>query len=288
MTTPPVALTIAGSDSCGGAGLQADLRCFAALRVHGACALSAVTAQSTTTVLSIHRVPPEMVDAQIAAVIADLAPAATKTGMLASVEIMAVVAAHATSSHFPFLVVDPVMSASTGAELLDVNARDAYLHLLFPWATVVTPNTIEAGLLLGTTISSIEDMVEAACQLHRSGPRVVVITGGHLQGGAHAIDVVFDGHDVTRLTAPRIETANLHGTGCTFSAAITAHLALGIAPLDAIAAAKSYVTAAIQGARSWSLGTGAGPLDQLGWSARKALTEKIGTGTGARPAPCRP
>jgi hydroxymethylpyrimidine/phosphomethylpyrimidine kinase len=266
LNTPPVALTVSGSDSCGGAGLQADLRCFAALGVHGTCALSAVTAQNTAAVLAIHRVPPEVVDAQIAAVVADLAPKATKTGMLASIEIMAVVAAHAARGAFPFLVVDPVMSASTGTDLLDMDARGAYLHLLFPWASVVTPNMAEAGLLLGRPITSLEEMAEAARQLHRSGSRVVVITGGHLQEGPDAIDVVFDGRNLTQLCAPRIETTNLHGTGCSFSAAITAHLALGVAPLEAIAAAKSYVTTAIQGARTWSLGAGAGPLDQLGWS----------------------
>lgn len=264
--TPKVVLTIAGSDSGGGAGLQADLRCFAALGVHGTCAITAVTAQNTVGVHSVQPLLPSLVDAQLAAVMSDLTPAAAKTGMLATTEIMEVVASWAALPGFPALVVDPVMIASSGARLLDEKAERAFLSLLFPLATVATPNLHEAARLVGSPVTNLDEMTGAARQLHRRGPRWVVITGGHL-GGSVAADVVFDGCEITVLRQPRVDSRNLHGTGCTFSAAIAAHLALGHAPLEAIAAAKHFVSAAIRGARDWSLGAGEGPLDPNGWGS---------------------
>lgn len=288
MSTPSVALTIAGSDSGGGAGLQADLKCFAALRVHGTCAATAVTAQNTVGVRRIHVIPPQVVDDQIAAVIEDLAPSATKTGMLAGMATMEVVAARAAAGSLPRLVVDPVMVSSSGDRLLDADAQQAYLQLLFPLATVVTPNLLEASGLLGWALTSVEDMAEAARRLHDSGAQVVVVKGGHLPG-AEACDVVFDGLGITVLSSPRIATANLHGTGCTFSAAVTAHLAAGLLPVDAVVAAKDFVDAAIRGAAEWSLGAGPGPLDHFGWSDPRPSGARPGAwaahGRGPLPAP---
>lgn len=267
MSTPAVALTIAGSDSSGGAGLQADLRCFAALGVHGACAVTAVTAQDSVGIRAIHPISPDTLDAQIAAVVQDLAPRAVKTGMLANLGVMEVVARHAAAGSFPLLVVDPVMTASTGTALLAADARAAYLELLFPWANVVTPNLEETELLLGRPVTSLADMEDAARALRRAGPHIVVVKGGHLTGDT-ATDVVFDGLGIIRLGAARIATANLHGTGCTFSAAVAANLARGMDALPAVTSAKRYVTSAIQGAVGWALGRGPGPLDHLGWSGR--------------------
>ncbi|MGH9129677.1 MAG: bifunctional hydroxymethylpyrimidine kinase/phosphomethylpyrimidine kinase [Acidimicrobiales bacterium] len=274
MSTPPVALTIAGSDSGGGAGIQADLRCFAALGVHGACAVTAVTAQDTVGVQAIHEVPPDITDAQIAAVLEDLKPRAVKTGMLASVATLEVVAARAATPGFPPLVVDPVLVSSSGRRLVEGEAELAYLSLLFPLATVVTPNLAEAAILVARPISTPDDMAEAARQIQRrTGAAVVVVKGGHL-AGPEALDVVFDGRCTTWLSEPRVATANLHGTGCTFSAAITAYMASGQAPPEAITRAKAYVSAAIRGAARWSLGSGQGPLDHLGWGQARAARQR--------------
>lgn len=265
MSTPPVALSIAGSDSGGGAGLQADLRCFAALGVHGTCAVTAVTAQNTVGVRQVHAMAPEVVDDQLAAVIEDLRPVAVKTGMLASTAIMEVVGARAAAGSLPQLVVDPVMASSSGAWLLEEDAHLAYLRLLFPFATVVTPNLPEAARLVGRDITSIDDMAAAARDLQRTGAQVVVVKGGHLPG-ADACDVVFDGTQLTLLRSERLTSANVAGTGCTFSAAITCYLAAGRSPMEAVSSAKHFVSRAIKGAERWRLGAGRGPLDQLNWS----------------------
>ncbi|MGH9102689.1 MAG: bifunctional hydroxymethylpyrimidine kinase/phosphomethylpyrimidine kinase [Acidimicrobiales bacterium] len=269
--TPPVALTIAGSDSGGGAGIQADLKTFAALGVFGTSAITAVTAQDTTGVKAIHVSPVELVDAQIGVILADLRPAAAKTGMLATAEIVSLVADRAERGGLPPLVVDPVMVASTGATLLAPDATGVYLERLFPLAAVVTPNLPEASLLLGREIAGVEDMAEAAVELGRGGAAMVVVKGGHLPG-LEAVDVVWDGTTLHRLSAPWIPTANVHGTGCTFSAAVAAGLALGREPLEAVRRAKRYLHGAISGGAAWSLGAGHGPVDHLGWEAGHRVT----------------
>lgn len=267
VSTPAVALTIAGSDSGAGAGIQADLSTFAALGVFGTSAITAVTAQNTCGVRAVHVVPAEVVDAQMMAVVEDLHPRAAKTGMLATASIMAAVASRARSGDLPPLVVDPVMVSSSGARLLDEDAERSYLDLLFPLAAVVTPNLREASLLVGRTLRTTDDMAAAARQLQGYGPRLVVVKGGHLPG-AEAVDVAYDGEKVTELRSPWVDTPNVHGTGCTLSAATAAHLATGSAPLPALASAKEFVSAALAGGASWSLGAGHGPLDHFGWSGR--------------------
>ena len=263
--TPVVALTIAGSDSGGGAGIQADLKTFAALGVFGTTAVTAVTAQSTVAVTGVHRCPAAFVDQQIDAVVQDFQVRAVKTGMLAGGDIITAVARRAAAGDLPNLVVDPVLTASSGALLLEAGAEQVYVDLLFPHALVITPNLAEAALLVGRRLATADDMMAAAIDLHRTGPRFVIVKGGHLEGG-DAVDVLFDGNDITLLRAPRIASANTHGTGCTFASAVTAHLALGIDVPTAAQRAKDYVTAAIAGGAAWRLGAGHGPLDHFGWS----------------------
>ena len=265
--TPPVALTIAGSDSGGAAGVQADLRAFAALGVFGTSAITAVTAQNSLGVQGVHVVPAEHVDAQITSVVSDLRPAAVKTGMLATAATVAAVARRAARGELPNLVVDPVMVATTGRRLLERQAERAYLEQLVPHALVVTPNLREASVLVQRDLSSVDDMTTAARQLAETGARYVVIKGGHLPGPA-AVDVVWDGTNATILSVPRIVTANVHGTGCTLSAAVAANLALGATPADAIERAKTFLTRALRGAVGWTLGSGQGPIDALGWGAQ--------------------
>jgi hydroxymethylpyrimidine/phosphomethylpyrimidine kinase len=264
VVTPLVCLSIAGSDSGGGAGIQADLKAFSALGAFGTTAITAVTAQNTVGVDLVHVVPPEVVDAQIAAVLADLGPRGTKTGMLATAANVAAVARWAATGDLENLVVDPVMVASTGARLLDEEAQRTYLDLLIPHAVVVTPNLYEASLLMGRTLSSPADMAEAAAFLRRVGAKVAVVKGGHLEG-PWAVDVVDDGSEVRELKAPKVKTPNVHGTGCTLSAATAAYLARGEAPMAAVEQAKRFVSRAVEGGARWQLGQGHGPLDPLGW-----------------------
>ena len=254
-----VALTIAGSDSGGGAGIQADLRTFAAHGLHGACAITAVTAQNTVAVVDYVALDPRMVVAQIDAVASDIPLAAVKTGMLANRAIVEAVADALARLRLPHLVVDPVMVAKSGDRLLDPAAEAAYRERLFPLAEVVTPNLAEAEALLGRPVRGLEAMAAAARDLHAQGPRVVVVKGGHLEGDP--VDVFFDGRRMERLAAPRIATRNTHGTGCTLSAAIAARLALGHELLEAVRGAKAYLTEALRGA--YALGRGAGPVDHL-------------------------
>jgi len=254
-----VALTIAGSDSGGGAGIQADLRTFAAHGLHGTSAITAVTAQNSVAVLDWVALEPRMVVAQIEAVAADMPVAAAKTGMLANAAIVEAVAAAVERLRLPFLVVDPVMVAKSGDRLLDAAAEAAVRLRLFPLATVATPNLPEAEALLGRPVATLEEMREAARALHALGPRAVVVKGGHLEGDA--VDVLFDGHTMEELRVARIATRNTHGTGCTYSAAIAARLALGDGVRDAVRAAKAYVTEAIRG--SYAVGRGHGPVDHL-------------------------
>jgi hydroxymethylpyrimidine/phosphomethylpyrimidine kinase len=256
---PLVALTVAGSDSGGGAGIQADLKTFAAHGLHGTSAITAVTAQNSVTVTDWVALEPHMVVAQMEAVASDMPVAAAKTGMLANRGIMAAVAEAAGRLRLPFLVVDPVMVAKGGDRLLDPAAERAYPELLFPVATVITPNLEETAALLGRPVRSVPEMREAARALHGLGSRAVVVKGGHLEGDA--VDVFFDGTRTEELSARRITTRNTHGTGCTFSAAIAARLARGEDLLGAVRGAKEYVTEAIR--RSYAVGRGHGPLDHL-------------------------
>jgi len=254
-----IAMTIAGSDSGGGAGIQADLKTFAAHGVHGTSAITAVTAQSSTEVRAWVALEPRMVVAQIETVAEDMPLAAVKTGMLANAEIVAAVADAIARLRLPQLVVDPVMVAKSGDRLLDRDCERVYLSRLLPLATLVTPNLPESEALLARPVRSLEAMRRAARDLRALGPRAVVIKGGHLEG--EAIDVYFDGDRLEELRAPRIDTPNTHGTGCTFSAAITARLALGAEPWDAVRGAKEYLTEAIR--RSYAVGRGHGPVDHL-------------------------
>lgn len=254
-----VALTVAGSDSGGGAGIQADLRTFAAHRVHGTSALTAITAQSSVGVSAWVAVEPEMVLAQIEAVATDMPVAATKTGMLATAPIIAAVADAAARLRLQPLVVDPVIVAKSGDRLLDAAAERAYAERLLPLATLVTPNLHEASALLGRRVRDVADMREAARDLRALGPGAVLVKGGARAGDA--VDVFFDGARLVELAAPRVETANVHGTGCTLSAAITARLALGAELLDAVRGAKEYLTEGLR--RSYAVGRGRGIPDHL-------------------------
>jgi hydroxymethylpyrimidine/phosphomethylpyrimidine kinase len=266
--TPPVALTIAGSDSGGGAGIQADLKTFAALGVFGVSAITALTAQNTATVAAVHVPPPEFVDTEITTVLADFDVRAVKTGMLADRRIVDTVGRRAARGDLPNLVVDPVLVTSSGHPLMEVGAERAYVTAIFPHALVITPNMREAALLVGRAVTTVDDMVAAALALHQTGPKYVIVKGGHLSDADDAVDVVFDGNDVTMLRAPRVQSTNNHGTGCTFASAVAAHLALGDDVLTAARRAKDFVTTAIAGSAAWRLGksqAGHGPLDHFGW-----------------------
>jgi len=252
------ALTIAGSDSGGGAGIQADLKTFAAHGVYGTSALTAVTAQNTRGVDGWEAVSTELVIAQIEAVGVDFAPAAVKTGMLATAAIVEAVAATIEEMELPNLVVDPVMIAKGGDRLLSEDAVATIRTELLRHAEVVTPNVPEAELLAGQTINSVADMHAAARRIRGLGPRVVVVKGGHLDTGAEVIDVVSADGGEFELRAPRIDTRHTHGTGCTFAAAIAARLARGEPLETAIRGARAWLEGAIRHAPG--LGAGHGPL----------------------------
>jgi hydroxymethylpyrimidine/phosphomethylpyrimidine kinase len=269
--TPPVALTIAGSDSAGGAGIQADLKTFAALDVFGTSAITALTAQNTVGVNGIHFVPPDFVDAQIEAVLDDLDVRAVKTGMLATAPIIKAVATRASRGELPNLVVDPVMVATSGDRLLEAEAERAYLEQLFLHALVITPNLREAEVLLDRPVVSIDDMAGAARDLSAAGPRFVVVKGGHLRD-SDAVDVLYTDGTVRELRVPRVANENVHGTGCTFASAIAARLATGDEPFAAIEHAKQYVTATLRASAPWRLGAGHGPVDHFANRAWEADT----------------
>jgi hydroxymethylpyrimidine/phosphomethylpyrimidine kinase len=254
-----VALTVAGSDSGGGAGIQADLKAFAAHGVHGTCALTAVTAQNSVGVSAWVALEPAMVVAQMEAVATDMPVAATKTGMLANAAVVGAVADAVRRLRLAPLVVDPVMVAKSGDRLLDAAAERAYVERLFPLAAIVTPNLHEAAALLGREVRDVAAMRAAARDLAALGARAVLVKGGGLAG--EAVDVLFDGERVIDLPAPRVETANTHGTGCTLSAAISARLALGDGLVDAVRAAKAYLTEGLR--RSYAVGKGRGVVHHL-------------------------
>jgi len=260
----PRALTIAGSDSGGGAGIQADLKTFFALGCHGMSALTALTAQNTVAVTAIHEVPPEFVIAQIDAVVSDIGVDAAKTGMLSSEGIVDAVAKAVEVHGIERLVVDPVFVSKHRDHLLAPEAVSALTERLLPLAQVVTPNLYEAqGLVGGDEIASLDDMREAARALHGLGPRYVLIKGGHLPGD-NAIDVLFDGSVFTEFSGPRFDTEDTHGTGCALSAAIAARLAHGDDTPTAIRVAKDFVSGAIR--HGLRIGKGYGPVNP-GWKS---------------------
>ncbi|MGH2460639.1 MAG: bifunctional hydroxymethylpyrimidine kinase/phosphomethylpyrimidine kinase [Chloroflexota bacterium] len=252
----PKALTIAGSDSGGGAGIQADLKTFAALGVYGTSVITAITAQNTRGVLGVQDIEPALVAAQIDAVVEDIGADAAKTGMLSSAPIVETVAARIRHHRLEKLVVDPVMIAKSGDALLRPEAVVALRDLLLPLALVVTPNLPEAETLVGRHLETDPDLRAAAEAIARLGPRYVVIKGGHRSGDAD--DLIFDGQEFLTLHAARIATPHTHGTGCTFSAAIAAGLASGMEPVAAIGAAKEYLTGAI--AHAYAIGAGHSPV----------------------------
>ena len=267
-----IALSIAGSDSGGGAGIQADLLTFAAHGVHGTTAITAITAQNTVAVTSWQALEPAMVRAQIEAVADDMEIAALKTGMLANRAIIEEVARVIAERGLRNLVVDPVMVAKSGDRLLDAEAEAAYVEHLFPKAALITPNLPEAAALLSRPITSIAEMKEAALDLGRLGARAVLVKGGHLPGDP--TDVLWDCTTLHELPTSRIDTKNTHGTGCTYSAAITARLAWGDDIATAVRGAKAYLTAAIE--ESYSPGRGHGPVRHMNSVAVAALGRPTG------------
>jgi hydroxymethylpyrimidine/phosphomethylpyrimidine kinase len=252
----PRALTIAGSDSGGGAGIQADLKTFSAFRVYGASVLTAITAQNSIGVHGVVNLPPEFVARQLDAVLGDIGADAAKTGMLSTAPIIRVVAERLAAHRVERLVVDPVMIAKSGDPLLEPDARRALVEAILPLALIVTPNLHEAAALTDIPVATLEEMEAAARRIHALGPRWVLVKGGHLKGDP--VDLLFDGRTVTRLPAERVPTPHTHGTGCTYSAAIAAGLARGAGLPEAVAEAKRYVTAAIRG--GFALGRGVGSL----------------------------
>jgi hydroxymethylpyrimidine/phosphomethylpyrimidine kinase len=254
----PRALTIAGSDSGGGAGIQADLKTFAAMGVYGASVITAVTAQNTREVTDWLAMPDGLVAKQIDAVLADIGADAVKTGMLANADIVRTVAGKMREHGVRNLVVDPVMVAKGGHRLVDDGAVDAIVRELLPLALVVTPNLPEAEVLTGTTVDSWHTMRAAAERIVAMGAKSVVVKGGHLADADSAADLYYDGTAFREYTSIRVRTNNTHGTGCTFASAIAAGLAKGLTVQDAVALAKSYVTLALQYA--YPVGHGHGPV----------------------------
>jgi hydroxymethylpyrimidine/phosphomethylpyrimidine kinase len=255
----PIAVTIAGSDSSGGAGIEADLKTFSALGVYGAAVITALTAQNTQGVFAIHDVPADFIAAQINAVFTDLEVGAVKIGMLGTAAAVDVVAAALDRYRPRNMVLDPVMVASSGDQLLAANALGRLRELLAR-ARVVTPNLLEAATLLGALPAHDEDEMRAqARKLLELGPGAVLIKGGH-GGGPESVDLLVEGDACLRLAAPRVATRNTHGTGCTFASAIAAGLAKGLSLEDAAKEAKSYVSAAIAAADRLGIGTGRGPV----------------------------
>jgi hydroxymethylpyrimidine/phosphomethylpyrimidine kinase len=254
-------LSIAGSDSGGGAGVQADLKTFAAFGVHGMTAITAVTAQNTIGVREAAILNLDLIEAQIRAVVLDIGVDAAKTGMLANPDVVCLVSQLITNLRLPNVVVDPVVNAKGGYTLLSEGSLDIVRQKLLPVAMVVTPNLEEAGSLVERPVATVEDMRAAAKEIGDMGPRWVVVKGGHLPLTDDAVDVVWHAGSFEELRCPRIPSGDTHGTGCTFSAAVAAGLAKGREPMDAIRRAKAYVTEAIR--NGLRIGQGHGPVDQL-------------------------
>lgn len=262
------ALTIAGSDSGGGAGIQADLKTFQELGVYGMSALTAVTVQNTLGVSKVYPLPPIAAAEQIDAVGHDLGVDAVKTGMLFSAEIIEAVAERIGAFGWSRVVVDPVMIAKGGASLLQPEAMQALKTALLPLASIVTPNIPEAEALSGMEINNMADRRDAAKRICEFGSRQVVIKGGHADLGEQVIDLYYDGSEFTELAGKRISTRHTHGTGCTFSAAITAELAKGVADLQAVMTARAFIQAAIE--NELALGQGQGPTNHFAYRLQGA------------------
>jgi hydroxymethylpyrimidine/phosphomethylpyrimidine kinase len=251
-----VALTIAGSDSSGGAGIQADLKTFQAHGIFGMSAVTAVTVQNTQKVYDIQEMTPRIVHDQIMCLFEDVKIHAVKIGMVSSVKLIQAVATALKAVNLPPVVLDPVMISKSGYPLLNQDARDALVNHLFPLSAIITPNIYEAELLIGKKITTIDDMKSAARDILKLNAKKVVVKGGHL-GQHRATDVLYDGKEYKELHGHWVKTKNTHGTGCTFSSAIAANLALGKTFFDAVSLAKEYITGAI--AHSLSIGKGYGP-----------------------------
>ncbi|MHA2393333.1 MAG: bifunctional hydroxymethylpyrimidine kinase/phosphomethylpyrimidine kinase [Promethearchaeota archaeon] len=256
-------LSIAGSDSGGGAGIQADLKTFSARGVYGMSAITALTAQNTKGVQGVYEIDPNFVGQQIDSVMSDIGADAWKTGMLANEEIIKIVSDRARKYNIELLIIDPVMIAKSGDPLLKPKATDALISELIPLAHVITPNHHEAQELTNIDIKNLEDARKAAKELHTKGAQNVVIKGGHLPGVIEAIDLVYDGKTYVEFSTPRIATKNTHGTGCTFASAIAAELAKGSNIKKAVHIAKAYLTAAIQKANEIGIGQGYGPTSHF-------------------------
>ena len=259
----PIAVTIAGSDSSGGAGIQADLKTFSALGVYGASVIAALTAQNTRGVAAIHDVPPDFITAQMDTVFSDLAVNAVKIGMLSSPAAIEAVAAGLDRYRQTQVVLDPVMVAATGAQLLVPEAVETMKRRLFPRARLITPNLLEAAALLDAAVAASEaEMRAQAERLLALGAKAVLIKGGH-GAGAESVDFLVEPAGVARFAARRVATDNTHGSGCTLSAAIAAGLAKGADLASAVGAAKAFVTHAIAAADRLAIGSGHGPVHHL-------------------------
>ncbi|WP_203898257.1 bifunctional hydroxymethylpyrimidine kinase/phosphomethylpyrimidine kinase [Virgisporangium aliadipatigenens] len=263
--TPPVVLTVGGSDCSGGSGVQADLKTLLALRVYGASAVTTVGVQNTRAAATLYAVPAEVLAGQLTAVLDDLPVLAVKTGLFPSADAVAVVTGRARSGGLPNLVVDPVLPDE--GQGVSRRAVAAALDRLLPYALVATPNRDEASALLGWQVATPGDMARAAEELAARGPKCVVVTGGDLVTGTEALDAVWAGGEFRYMSAPRVAARNTRGSGDVFATAVAARLALGDGLLDALAFAKGLVARAISDAAGWRLGVGRGPLDVFGWSA---------------------
>lgn len=256
-----VALTIAGSDSGGGAGIQADIKSMQANGVYAASVVTAITAQNTLTVTEAFELPLSLIEKQLDAVFEDISVRATKTGMLSSSQVIELVARELAAREIAPLVVDPVMISKSGYELLAEDAVETLKTKLLPLATVVTPNAHEAQHLTGIDVASTDAATEAAKAIFEMGPRAVLVKGGHIDTDDDAVDVLFDGKNTYTFAAPRILTKNTHGSGCTYASAIAANLARGMPLRESIARAKRYVTDAIR--HGLSIGQGHGPTNHF-------------------------
>jgi hydroxymethylpyrimidine/phosphomethylpyrimidine kinase len=256
----PKALTIAGSDPSGGAGIQADLKTFSALRVYGMAVIAALTAQNTLGVASVIPLPAAVLKSQIDTLLGDIPPDAVKTGMLSTAANVELVAAKVREYGLTKLIVDPVMLSTSGASLLEPEAQLVFRKELLPLALLIMPNLEEARAITGRPVTTVEDMEEAALEIHSMGARNVLVKGGHLEGDS--TDVFFDGKQFFHLRSERIRNRHTHGTGCVISAAVTAYIALNKPLEDAVREGKQFVTEAIRG--GLALGRGSGPCDPLG------------------------
>lgn len=249
-------LTIAGSDSCGGAGIQADLKTFSAHKVYGMSIITAVTAQNTQGVFAVHDIPADMIKKQIEVIFDDIHVDAVKIGMVSKTETIKAIADTLSKYSVQNLVIDPVMVSKSGFHLLQPEAKEALINYLLPMATLVTPNLPEAEVITGLKISTLEDMKKSADLIRKIGPKYVLIKGGHLDG--EATDILHDGNEFIYYNSPRINTKNTHGTGCTLSSAIASNLGNGLPMKEAIEKAKLYITGAIE--NSFPIGKGVGPV----------------------------